>query len=277
MSRPNNHASQTVYTLIMPPLIIRLPALPLTKSLRRAPKGGIRHDATGKQYAGGTFIPAALWESERTAAKDGLATLLTETADALQFLRLSYQQNAALAAHPDIAHQYKIPIIPLSTVEARLKTTIRNGYRDAFLLGKRAAGNLTGITPDEAKALLKVRKDEYNFLRQFLSAMRGGGGVMDYGQRTEMYAMAVREAYWLGWVLSNLASTRTITWKRGETSDSCVDCCRFEAHGPYTAAEFWHDVASKGYLPQAGKLKCLGRHCRCFLTDDAGVPAQKEG
>ena len=250
----------------MPPIIVTLTS-GLSKSLRRAPKGGLRHDTTGRQYLGGQFVPAALWEQQKQAGKDGLAPLLADVGDALQFLRLSYQQNAALQQHLDLVEQLKIPTIPLTNVEARLKATIRNAYRDAFLLGKRTAGNLTGITPDEAKALLKVRKDEYIYVRRFLADMRTGAGVMDYGRRMDYYAAAAREAYWLGWVMASRTSRRMISWMRGPTSDSCEDCVRFEQHGPYTADEFYREVASLGYLPQSGRLQCLGKHCQCRLEE----------
>ena len=240
---------------------------PLVKSLRRAPAGGIRHGDTGRHFAGGQFIPADLWAQEKQAGREGLAPLLAETADALQFLRLSYQQNSALSAHPEIAQQYKIPVIPLSTVEARLKTTIRNAYRDAFLLGKRTVGNLTSVTPAEAKALLKVRKDEFKFLRGFLTAMRTGGGVMEYGQRMEAYGNAVREAYWLGWCIGDKSPTRRISWVAGSTSDKCVNCVAFAAHGAYTMPEFMDQVLGLGFLPQSGKLACRGIHCLCSLSD----------
>lgn len=252
-------------------LLITYPTETLAKlaksaALRRAPKGGIKH-IDGKDYGGGQFIPDALWEGEKQSGKDGLAPLLTDTADALQFLRLSYQQNAALAQHPEIARQYQIPVIPLTTVEARLKATIRKSYNEAFLLGKRSVGNLTSITNDEAKALLKVRRDEFKFLRGFLSDLRAGGGTMEYGQRMEAYGNAVKEAYWLGFFRGNMDATRRISWVRGQTSDSCRDCIRFEAHGPYTVEAFLMEVVENGYLPQSGKLDCVGIHCQCRLEN----------
>jgi hypothetical protein len=243
-----------------------LAELEKSAALRRAPKGGLRH-TDGTAYGGGQFIPAALWEGEKQAGKDGLTPLLADTADALQFLRLSYQQNSALALHPQITQQYKVPVIPLSTIEARLKATIRKSYNESFLLGKRSAGNLASITPQEAKALLKVRRDEFRFLKGFLSDLRTGGGTMEYGQRMEAYGNAVKEAYWLGWCLGDMSETRRIYWVRGLTSDSCKDCKRFEAHGPYTASEFQAEVLGKGYLPQGGSLACIGIHCKCRLED----------
>ena len=239
----------------------------IVKSLRRAPAGGIRHPLSQRMFAGGQYIPADLWNREKQAGKDGLSPLIAETANTLQFLRLSYQQNVALSAHPEIAQQYKIPVIPLTTVEARLKTAVRNSYRDAFLLGKRTVGNLTSVTKAESKALLKVRKDEFKFLRGFLSDMRTGGGVMEYGRRMETYGNAVREAYWLGWCLGDTSESRRISWLMGPTIEKCDDCVRFNAHGAYTRAEFIAEVLGKGYLPQGGTLACHGIHCLCSLSD----------
>ena len=247
----------------MPPIIVTL-----SKSLRRAPKGGIRHDATNKMYGGGQFVPAALWEQQKQAGKDGLAPLLAETGDALQFLRLSYQQNAALQQHLDLAQQLKIPTIPLTTVEARLKATIRAAYEQAFLLGKRTGGNLTGVTPDDAKALLKVRRDEYKYLKGFMADMKAGAGVMDYGRRMEYYANAVKEAYWLGFVRGDSSPTRRIEWRMGETLEKCQTCVDMAAKGPMTMAEFLPYVRRQ-ILPQSGALICKGRHCQCRLVDAA--------
>ena len=247
----------------MPPIIVTL-----TKSLRRAPKGGIRHDATGKRYIGGQFVPAALWEQQKQAGKDGLAPLLADVGDALQFLRLSYQQNAALQQHLDLVAHLKIPTIPLTTVEARLKATIRNAYRDAFLLGKRTVGNLTGITADEAKTLLKVRRDEYIYVRRFLADMRSGAGVMDYGRRMAAYQNAVRQAYWTGYVLGDVSATRRIRWTFGPTEEHCTTCAGMVAKGPMTMAEFL-PYLRQDVVPQSGALECKGISCQCRLTDAA--------
>lgn len=241
----------------------------LSKSLRRAPKGGIRHDTTGKHFRGGQFVPAALWEQQKQAGKDGLAPLLAETGDALQFLRLSYQQNAALQQHLDLAAQFKIPTIPLTTVEARLKATIRNAYTEAFLLGKRTVGNLTSVTPEEAKALRKVRREEYIWLRGFMNDMKAGAGVMDYGRRMAAYANAVRQAYWTGWVYGDKSPGRMVRWAYGPTEEHCESCSGMVAKGPMSIADFLPYV-ERDLVPQSGALFCKGILCRCVLEDVKG-------
>jgi hypothetical protein len=222
----------------------------------RAPAGGL------KDYGGGQFIPAKMVRIEKELAQEAMPDLIEDFSDTLQGYREQYEQQVALAEEGTT----KVKLIPLSTIEARIKKTIRNSYARAFILGKRSAGDFTSATADQQKELKKLRYDEFTYLKKFLGAMKDGSGEMPYEKRMEMYAQAVREAYWLGWVLG-LPKDETISWLVGPT-EHCADCLSFNRHGPYTVEDFKKEVLPK--LPNSGLLSCLGFHCQCSLVDKEG-------
>ena len=192
-----------------------------------------------------------------------MPALLTRLDDRLQLLREVYEQNIELGKQD----KPSVKPISLTKIERQMKAAVRETYNDAFTLGKRAAGNLLGINPADESAIKHTRIDEYRYMRGFLSDMRDGGGVMSYEKRMTYYAMAARELYWLGWVLADLSKSRKISWKMVPEAEHCADCLRFAKHGPYSADSFWSDVASYGYLPQSGRLACLGINCPCRLVE----------
>ena len=223
---------------------------------RRAPSGG--HGA----YKGGQFIPRALWESEKRAAVLALPDLLDGFGERMQTLRAFYEQNAALM-HEGVT---QVKLVPLTTIEHQMKVAVRDAYARAFVLGKRAAGNLFEATDAEKAAVKKFRIDEFQYLRNFLSDIRTGSGVMSYEQRMDMYRAAAREIYWLGYVLGNPAANRMIAWTLGDT-EHCHDCLGFSNMGPLPVEKFVRDIVNKGYVPQAGKLECRGFSCKCSLKE----------
>lgn len=243
-----------------------VPALPARAVInRRAPRGGLV--APERFYRGGQFLPTVVWEQQKREAKASMPGILERFGDNMQFLRAVYEQNAALAAEG----LTKVKLLPLTTVEARMKATVRSAYEEAFLAGKRSTGNLTAVTDAERKVVRALCRDEYKYLRGFLSDMRGGQGRMPYEQRMEYYQMAARELYNLGFVLGDLRPGRALRWIFGDTQH-CRDCKRFADHGWYTISDFIREVLTPGYLPQSGKLACLGRHCKCSLEERLGNP-----
>lgn len=224
--------------------------------LRRAPRGGLG------AYRGGWFIPAYLWNAERRRAADAMPGLLRDFGERLQFLREVYQQQVDIEKNK----LSNIKIISLSSIESQMKQAIRETYATAFRLGKRAAGNLTGVSEDEQKWLRRIRVDEYKYLRGFLGDMRSEDGVMDYEARMDMYRAAAREAYALGWVLGNKDKARRIRWVLGNT-EHCSDCARIAEMGSMPVSVFIRDVLSKGYVPHSGNLECKGYHCQCSLEE----------
>ena len=227
---------------------------PLEKSLRRAPRGGL------EQFKGGQFITASLWEEQKRLARIELPRLLDRSSDRLQTLRAFYEQNAALEREGVT----KVKLVPLATIETRMKTAIRESYQDAFTLGKRAAGNLTALTDSDLSAIKKVRLDEYKYLAGFTEDIRNDIGKMPYIKRMDMYVAAARELYWLGWVLGDRRTDRRIEWALGPT-EHCESCLRTANNGPYTVEQFIEKVLP--LLPQSGRLDCLGHHCQCSLRE----------
>jgi hypothetical protein len=224
---------------------------------RRAPAGGLGG------FGGGQFLPDALWRQERTRARADLPATLDRFGERFQLLRALYAQNAALVE----ANVTIVKLVPLTTIEAGIKTTVRDAYEEAFALGKRHAGNLLGVTDEDRKAIRKVRRDEFQYLRGFLRDMREQTGVMDYVLRGDYYRAAARELFWLGFVLSNQNAGRMIVWHTGR-AEHCADCLRFAQHGPYSVEEFMRDVLRAGFLPQSGRLKCRGYNCKCWLDEE---------
>lgn len=223
---------------------------------RRAPKGGL------SGFQGGQFLPASVWQEEKQRAADALPLLLESFGEKLQFYRAIFEQNAALRREG----RTQVSLVPFTTIEARIKTEIRDVYARAFLYGKRAAGNLTSASPDEQDAVKGLRRDEFQYLRNFLSDMEQNAGQMDYAKRMDYYRAAARELYWLGFVLGNQNPDRRIRWVNGPT-EHCKDCLRFAAMGAMSVKDFIARILEPGYLPQSGKLACLGYHCQCRLEE----------
>lgn len=231
--------------------------------LRRAPKGGVRHHITGRHYAGGQFLPRALWLSERRRAEAALPDLVAEFGEGMQFLRVVYEQQAALRRAGITA----VAPIPYTTVEARMKAAIRSAYARAFLLGKRASGNLAAATEPEQSLVQRLSRGEYPYLRAFLAAMREGDGRMPYPERMACYANALREAYWAGFVGGDTSPSRRLRWVLGPTEASCASCAGMARLGALPASEMQARVERTGFLPQSGSLACHGIHCRCRIVE----------
>jgi hypothetical protein len=228
---------------------------------RRAPSGGL-----GDRYKGGQFIPNDLWQAEKRKAESALPDLLSGFGDRLQFLRQVYVQNSELIKEGTT----KVKLVPLSTIEWRMKAAVRETYARAFLLGKKAAGNLFSATPAEIKAVKKLRIEEFYWLRNFLKDMRDEGGVMSYEKRMDMYRAAAREIYNVGYVIGNQSPNRYLKWQTEvlrNVKESCPDCVRFSNMDWLSVADFIRDIISKGYICQSGKLACKGYLCGCGILE----------
>ncbi len=223
--------------------------------LRRAPSGGY-----GNKFKGGQFIPAADWIRERDIAKASITGIVEDFGKQMQYVRGVWEATAALGDNapkslPTRGHSRWM-----------MKKLIRQTYEAAFTAGKRSGGNLFAITDADRKAIQKTRYDEFKYLEKFMADMDRGGGVMDYEKRMDYYAKAARELYWLGFVRADMDPSREIDWRLGQ-AEHCQTCLDAASGSPYTAKEFWDKLASKGILPQSGKLDCLGYKCQCHLED----------
>lgn len=234
----------------------------------RAPRGGL--DAAGlspsgiTRYRGGLFIPKALLEREKKAAAAAYPRLEAEFGEELQYHRKVLE---TIKLVPDGARS---PLSP-SQVEWRMKRAIRRDYARAFLLGKRASGDLTSMTDDQSSRLASIRRDEYTYLRKFIRDIGDGGGKIPYEQRMAYYQNALKEAFWVGYVLGDQSAGRLVFWKKGPT-ESCQDCLeQSERKGGIPIEEFVETLIPRGIVPQSGNLECHGLQCQCYLTDETGA------
>jgi len=222
--------------------------------LRRAPKGGIDNSVpNGAKFSGGQFIPAALWEEQKSLAKLAIAPLVYGLSKSMQYFADIHQALETLHSFEDGARGD----LSLRTIE-QARQAITTAYLEAFRLGKRAAGNLAEVTAPEKTRIDETLADEFVYLEKFFADMETGGGVMPYEVRADYYGKAARELFWMGFVSADL--TRLIKWEVGET-EHCEDCLRMSDKGYMTAP----DLLATGLLPQSGKLACLGYHCACKL------------
>ncbi|PIX45304.1 MAG: hypothetical protein COZ56_02125 [Armatimonadetes bacterium CG_4_8_14_3_um_filter_58_9] len=152
----------------------------------------------------------------------------------------------------------------------RSRRDIRIAYRDLFEAGKRSAGNALQITPEENKALEKLRRDEFLYLRNFLQDIRHGIGVMDYERRAELYGNASGEALWAGFVAGDLSHNRWLRWRLNETAEDCPDCLRLASGGRWKNGIYSaNELIRMGIFPTSGRLACT-TNCKCRL-----IPARK--
>ncbi|MEP6756509.1 MAG: hypothetical protein ABJA67_13470 [Chthonomonadales bacterium] len=226
--------------------------------LRRAPRGGI------KRYVGGQFIDNALWQEEQKLAFTSLPELLDGLGTNLNFLLQVYEQNVNLTRAGITTAKLNIP---LSTIEARMKSAIREAYANAYRYGRRGAGNLTSLRAEDHQRLIALRRDEFKYLRKFLDDIKRGRGRMNYGKRMDMYRAATREAFWLGFVYGNTSDTRILKWDCDPKKEHCTDCIAFSNLGQMKTSEFIKKIVSHGYVPQSGKLECMGYRCGCSITE----------
>lgn len=161
---------------------------------------------------------------------------------------------------------YRAGKLERSKVEYRLKRDIRESYRRAFELGKRMAGNLHAIEPQEERWLRRLRYDEFRYLRGFLDDIDAGRGVIAYERRMDMYEKAIREVAWMGWIIGNRDRRRRIVWHYRPGAEHCSDCARYNGRS-WTVEGFLRHVRKTGHLPQSGSLECLGYNCGCWLEE----------
>lgn len=154
--------------------------------------------------------------------------------------------------------------------EYRMKRDIREHYRAAFELGKRTSGNLYLLTHAEERWLKKLRYDEFRYLRGFLDDVEAGRGIMPYPKRLDMYAKAIREVGWMGWLIGNMSPKRRIAWHWAGGKEHCRTCAHLAVEGfgrPMPVKQFLKMVKRTGHLPQSGSLECLGYNCGCWLEE----------
>lgn len=149
------------------------------------------------------------------------------------------------------------------SVEWWMKREIRYFYRHAYLEGLRSAGNYRPLDEWGDKTLVRLRRDEYRYLRQFLDDVDARAGVMNYRRRMRMYADALSGVYWLAFVRANRSSRRRIRWVR-TPAESCPTCVKLDGR-KWTPQDFLRWYKRFGILPGKG-TQCLS-NCKCRLED----------
>lgn len=158
----------------------------------------------------------------------------------------------------------------------RCERELRHYYDLLYRCGKQAAGDpAVFISPQDRAALNRLLLDELDYLRGFQQAQEAGEGRMPYPQRMGMYADAVWESFWLGWVLGDQRTGRQVRWRYGPTKEHCgladggsaTGCSDFVALGWTPIRDFVREVLSKGFLPRSGSLECKGSRCQCYLEE----------
>lgn len=188
---------------------------------------------------------------------------------------------------------------------AQLNASFKRTYTAAFGLGLAAAGAQRGLSPEgefalernEAMILRDLRVNENAYAGNFLTDVANNEGTMDYQKRTDLYANALEEAYWQGYLYGDLSADRFVQWRLyhggwqpGTETENCIDCALLSGdltglsdaereivegsgrpiggrwgNGIYQARE----LARMGIAPQSGKLACTTK-CHCRL-----VPAKR--
>jgi len=170
-------------------------------------------------------------------------------------------------------------------VERAAKAAIRQAYDRQFELGKRAGWNWRSVDPAEEKFLVRLRREEYVFVRRFLDDIEAGRIAMPIEQRATLYGNASQEAFWWGFLYADQSSDRYVCWVISD-AEHCPDCLYLSGNvdertraayrdgklpnslppggrwgnGVYSAQE----LARLGVVPQSGKLRCT-TNCRCRL------------
>jgi len=195
---------------------------------------------------------------------------------------------------------------------ARINPTMRQFYIRAFELGLRAGGAGRGMLENESRLVDRTRANEYAYLDNFITDLEYREGTMPYRQRAQMYANALQETYWMGYVYADQSPDRYVRWvtrvsipDQGEIP--CPDCAylagdwdglvrngiapgsrRVQKHMGFLPGGRWgtgvyqvQELARMGIFPQSGALACTTRcHCRLVqakrpLEAPRGGPAKR--
>lgn len=181
----------------------------------------------------------------------------------------------------------------------RMTPVMRAFYNSAFQMGLNAGGAGRAPTENETNLVERMRRNEYAYLDNFLKDIAHQEGRMDYKQRAELYANALRETFWAGYTYADLSADRYVRWKM-RRAEHCPDCAYLagnvawlEQHdidvadeeqkkgfpvggrwgnGVYSAQE----IARLAIFPQSGTLRCT-TNCKCSLRRAERPAAEPEG
>jgi len=181
----------------------------------------------------------------------------------------------------------------------RLTPVMRAFYNSAFQLGLNAGGAGRAATENEVNLVERMRRNEYAYLDNFLKDITHQEGRMDYKQRAELYANALRETFWAGYIYADLSADRYVRWRK-RPQENCDDCAYLAGdvaalekrgidvadeerkkgfpvggrwgNGTYSAQE----IARLAIFPQSGTLRCT-TNCKCSLRRAKRPGTEPEG
>lgn len=181
---------------------------------------------------------------------------------------------------------------------AQFQHSFRMTYPAAFELGLRAGGAARGMAPNERRIVERAIVNERQYAKNFSTDVAWREGRMQYSKRADLYANALEELYWLGFVYADLSRDRYIRWIMAPTPlgknwgehKPCIDCSWIS--GNFAALKrFWgidteqakkagaggrwgngtylaQELARMAVVPQSGKLSCTTK-CKCRLKSVA--------
>lgn len=169
---------------------------------------------------------------------------------------------------------YTAERIPREEWQRRCIRDIQDAYERLYRLGKQAVGDPgVALAPQDRAIVNRLAKDELTYLEQFGKDVDAGVGILPYEERMALYALAGREAFWLGWVMGDQRRARDLRWVLGPT-EHCKDCQRFAEMGWLPVARFVKEIVSQGFSPQSGALECQGHRCKCAIRERLDGVAQ---
>lgn len=147
----------------------------------------------------------------------------------------------------------------------KFKEILNDGHTDAWVLGRRLAGDLSKVTIDDELVGLAFADSQSDFLLGFLADIENGRYLDDEEKlivgavrnRANLYAQVMRGTSGSSFVATS-ADNEEFEWVMGAVEDHCDDC-------PYMANSSPWDQSTLFAFPGDGSTKCLG-NCKCSLV-----------
>jgi len=154
-------------------------------------------------------------------------------------------------------------------IEYHGRAEIRAVYRLLWNQGRSAGlghhAKRIVLREDEQTQQTRLYRDEQQLFVNALRDVEENLAKMPLARRSQLYGQAAMEAYWLGFVLSDLSADRWIKWRLGLTERSCGDCPRIAKGGRYNNGIYRaRELAERGLVPRCRHLACYGG-CGCGL------------
>lgn len=223
----------------------------------------------------------------RTRMRSAIYDLLRQTQAQLgrrvTYLALEDETNVAIQ---NALRAYEERRLSLPGLRSALQNLLRYSYEQSTIIGKRdayikqieARGEVVpasahtrpfALTVDDRHRIDDELEDEYQYLTGFIEeAKRRRTEDVPFGPyvhwRGKLYAQALWGLEQYG-VISELGPLDVIHWRINPEAESCEDCIRIAANGPYTRETL-------PTVPRRGDTRCLS-NCQCSLDIEYAVAA----